>query len=395
MPKRQSTTTSGSRKARSKPKKPTKAYPLTPHPNGQWCKKVKGKVYFFGVWEDPDAALDAWLEDKDHLNAGKDRPSKSNGATVAEVTDAYYESQVAKVESGELGRNTLDYNKRTCKRITDTLGLDTPVESLAPSDFSKFRSRLGKTLSARSLGIELQRIRSVFNYGLEEGLIERLPKYGTAFKKPPEKLIRRERNQRGSQMFEADEIRLLLESAGTPLKAMILLGVNCGFGQADVATLNKSAVDLKAGVIDFPRAKTEIRRRATLWPETIAALREASRKRPKPKRRDDRDLWFITTHGEAYARCNANGVWLDAVRQMFNRRLKDLKLEVPGRGFYGLRRSFLTLADEVKDIAAVDYIMGHTADRGDMRQHYRQRISDDRLRAVTDHVRAWLWPEVE
>ena len=35
--------------------------------------------------------------------------------------------------------------------------------------------------------------------------------------------------------------------------------------------------------------------------------------------------------------------------------------------------------------------MGH----GDqtMASHYRERIGDDRLKAVTDHVRSWLFPK--
>jgi hypothetical protein len=37
---------------------------------------------------------------------------------------------------------------------------------------------------------------------------------------------------------------------------------------------------------------------------------------------------------------------------------------------------------------AVDAIMGHSRD--DMASVYRERISDDRLRAVVEHVRKWL-----
>ena len=34
---------------RPKPRKPSPSFPLTPHNNGQWCKKIRGKIHFFGT----------------------------------------------------------------------------------------------------------------------------------------------------------------------------------------------------------------------------------------------------------------------------------------------------------------------------------------------------------
>jgi hypothetical protein len=39
----------------------------------------------------------------------------------------------------------------------------------------------------------------------------------------------------------------------------------------------------------------------------------------------------------------------------------------------------------------VDFIMGHSPHVNDMASVYRQRITDDRLKAVTEHVRKWLF----
>lgn len=50
-------------------------------------------------------------------------------------------------------------------------------------------------------------------------------------------------------MFEAQELRRLIAAANVQLKAMILLGVNCGFGNADCGTLPLSALDLDGGFV--------------------------------------------------------------------------------------------------------------------------------------------------
>ncbi|MFN9290850.1 MAG: hypothetical protein ACK6EB_22515, partial [Planctomyces sp.] len=54
------------------PRKPYSDFPLTAHKNGQWCKKIKGKVWFFGVVTDPDAALQKYLAERDEIQAGRD-----------------------------------------------------------------------------------------------------------------------------------------------------------------------------------------------------------------------------------------------------------------------------------------------------------------------------------
>lgn len=33
--------------SKQKPSKPYPSFPLTAHLNGQWCKKIRGRVHFF------------------------------------------------------------------------------------------------------------------------------------------------------------------------------------------------------------------------------------------------------------------------------------------------------------------------------------------------------------
>ena len=70
--------------------------------------------------------------------------------------------------------------------------------------------------------------------------------------------------------------------------------------------------------------------------------------------------------------------------------LKTLGLDRPGLNFYALRHTFETIGGEARDQVAVEHVMGHARD--DMASAYRERISDERFKAVSDHVRAWLFP---
>jgi integrase len=80
------------------------------------------------------------------------------------------------------------------------------------------------------------------------------------------------------------------------------------------------------------------------------------------------------------------------VGQMFKRIVARAKKARPGLTFYALRHTFQTVAEGARDLVAVQAIMGHAPSSSDMSAVYRERVDDDRLRAVVDHVRRWLWP---
>ena len=57
--------------------------------------------------------------------------------------------------------------------------------------------------------------------------------------------------------------------------------------------------------------------------------------------------------------------------------------------FTALRHCFETEAGESRDQAVVNAVMGHVDNS--MAAHYRERMSNQRLRAVVDHVHRWLF----
>jgi integrase len=373
-----------------KPAKPHPDFPLFPHATKRWAKKVRGELHFFGPWRDPQGALEEWLRVKDDLLAGRKPRDKNDpgGPTVELIANAYLTLKEQLRDSGDISERTFQDAVKAGKRFAKTFGKSRVVSDLGPDDFAAYRVELAKTRRAIALGNEIQQVRSILKFAYEEGYIAVPVRFGTAFKKPSAKTVRVELARHGTRDLPAESIRTLLDAAEPHLKAMILLGVNAGFGNNDCATLTKAAIDLKNGWLSYARPKTGMARRAKLWPETVAALKDSLKKRFEPKSEEDEQYFFITKYKNSWSK-NTTG---NPVSLVFRRLLEDCGLHRSGLGFYSLRRTFETIAGETLDQPAVDLVMGHTPLAGDMAARYRQRIGDDRLEAVAEHVRKWMFP---
>lgn len=379
--------TTAARVARTKPTKPYPDFPLFPHANGLWSKKIRGKLYYFGAWANPEAALQKFVDQRDDLFAGRSPRAKDDGLRVADLCNRFLTSKQRLLDTGEIVPRTFQDYFQTCERIVRFFGRDRRVDDIGPDDFERLRSDLATTRGPVALGSEVTRIRVVMKYAFDQGLISGPIRYGQSFRKPSKKVLLQQRNARGPRMFEAPALRKLIKGARGPMKAMILLGINCGFGPTDLARLKMPHLNLKTGWVDYPRPKTGIHRRCPLWPETVAALKAWLAVRPSPDDPANAELVFITKYGRPWA---GNGTGA-AVSWCFRDLRDELDCYTPGLGFYALRHGFETMGGDSRDQVAVDHIMGHS--RGDMASVYRERISDERLKAVTDHVRKWLFPK--
>lgn len=374
------------RDSTDKPAKPYSDFPLFAHAAGVWAKKIRGKLHYFGPWHDPDGALNKYLEQKDALHAGRKPRPDTEAVSIKEICNAFLNHKQSLLDAGELSPRTWDEYKATTDLLVSQFGKSRIVADIGPEDFAALRNKLAGKRSPVCLGNDIQRVRSVFKHAFEAGLIDRPVRFGPGFRRPSKKVLRLERARRGPRMFEAEEIRRLLDASGAQLKAMILLGVNCGYGNADCGTLPLAGLDLDRGWVHYHRPKTGIDRRCPLWPETVAALRDVLARRPEPKDEADAGLAFITKYGYGWFKGDTNNPLSAEMRKLLD------ALGINGRrNFYALRHTFETIGGEAKDQVAVDHIMGHARD--DMASVYRERISDARLRAVTDHVRAWLFSE--
>lgn len=370
-----------------KPAKPYPDFPLFPHATRRWAKKIRAKLHYFGRWDDPDGALQRYLDQKDDLYAGRTPRVAADGLMVRDLLNRFLTSKRDLVNTGELApRSFADYHA-TCRHVADAFGLTRLVDDLASDDFERLRCHLAKTRGPVALGNEINRVRMIFKHAYDAGLVDKPVRHGPTFKRPSKRVLRKARSENGPRMFDAREIKSMIDEAGTQLRAMILLGINCGFGNADVGTLPVKALDLKGGWVDYARPKTGIQRRCPLWPDTVAALREALAARPKPKDEADAKLAFVTKRGLRWAKDTGDNPISKETAKLLHR----LGIRRRGLNFYALRHTFQTVGGEGRDFPAVSHIMGHARD--DMASVYRERICDERLRAVTEHVRKWLFGE--
>ena len=349
-------------RAARKPQKPHPDFPLFAHQNGRWAKKVRGQFCYFGTWADDtsgERALRLWNDQKDELLAGERQTSLAGTATAGlplhRLVNDYLNAKRQHLESGRITPRTFGEYHATGARITQALGRNRQVASLSPKDFGTLYDTLARTRGLVALGNEITRVKMIFKWGFDEGLIETPVRFGTTFRKPTREEIDRQRARSDDEYertFSADELRRILDAvADRPaLHAMVLLGVNCAYGQSDCARLKIKSVDLESGWARSRRPKTGAERGARLWPETTTALRAALQSRPEPVSAADAGLLFLTSKGQRYIR-ESTGVndkgevdprrWMfrtDLIGEEFGRVLRALGIN-GRRGFYNLRHT--------------------------------------------------------
>ena len=384
-----------------KPPKPYPDFPLFPHATKRWAKKIRGKMHYFGSWADGwEKAYDTFKEQEADLYAGRiprSKQAKAEGLKLGELYNEFMAAMEDRIALGDLTKATFDDYHRTCKLILQHLGKDRLVSDIRPGDWAKLlvtvskgtggKGKQAKPWSHTTRADFVVRTKVPFRWARKAELIPSDMNFGPDFKKPAADKMDAERQSKPQKLFSRDEVLALINGASQPLKAMILMGINCGFGNGDVAALPLSAIDLRTGWVEFPRPKTAVPRRCKLWPETIQALSEWLPLREGLLGANVSGLVFLREDGRPWSsETNDN-----PVSNRFSILVKSLGLQQAGRGAYSLRHTFRTEADATLDDPAIDRVMGHKTPG--IAAHYRHRVDDQRLERVANHVRSWLYGE--
>jgi integrase len=373
-----------------KPKVP-KGFPLSWHTGaGQWYKRVGGKFHYLG--KDADAALKRWLRERDYIMAGVEVPSEADTLTIRGLVNSFLATKEARVFAGQLSQRTFAELLSVGRVLADAFG-DRAVATLVPRDFELLRSRFPSG-SPVVLKNRLIRVRSIFRHATENSMVDKPVRFGTGLDLPSQAELRRHRGKQAKPLFDAETIRMFLDGRKSPtngewlpgadgaVRAWILLGINCAFYSSDLAAIEHRHI--VGEFVEFPRPKSGIARRCWLWPETREALDKAVTTTEGLLFRNERGRKLLEP-------TNGDGGRCDAVSYRFATLKRRLEFKADSAGFRNFRHTFRTVADGAKDQPAADVIMGHAS--AHISDHYRHGIDDERLRAVTELVRRWLWPE--
>lgn len=364
-------------------------FPLSPHAAGQWCKKVRGRLHYFGPLEQHELALKLWLHQRDWLLAGEEPPGPDDAWTVGKLVDAWKADVETRRDAGEIVEDYARDLLFAGRFIGEHLPRLRLVEKLTPTSFSGLRDAVAATgRGLRSQANLISHIRAVFHWGA--AMHHHAPvDFGPRLKPPGLDAIEREREARGTTRFiDRETILAMLKHAKPAMRCMILLGINCGFYASDSIAIPFSRLHLDHQVPhhDFARIKNGRRRVGVLWPETVEAIRSYV---TDHRGDNESDCIILNQYGRPYKE--------DAVGRGIRTAWGSLAERAgvvmsPGTSIGSLRHTYGTVVDLSADQKMIDLSMGH-ASRGMQKRVYSQlNLGElDRLKAVADVVRDWLY----
>jgi len=242
-------------------------FPLTLQPTGQYCKKIKGKLYYFGV--DKKRALDHYHEQAAYLHAGHGLMSKSTGEKISirNLCNLYLEHQQARMEAGNLTERYYADQVKSLRNFAIYIGPSCLISEIRTMDLQNYRNKLLKTYnSAAGLNLNLAIMKAMFHWAKKNDFVQNIPNIDAVGKV---KTVHKE-----WIVFNVKQTEKLIEHASIQMRAMIWLGLNCGFGCTDCAKLKWKNLNLKTKRVRLPRKKTGVGRNLPLWPETLRAIKK-------------------------------------------------------------------------------------------------------------------------
>lgn len=367
---------------------------LTPKRDG-WYKWVAGKVRYICK---PCGALEAVAVCDERVKAieadiaSKVIPVVSAGLTLEGLAELYIAWLKQRLETGiprKLSRRTYDDIIETLDRFVEIVGPAKFAEMIGADDFSRFaRSRFAGR-AASTIRREMIYIEAFANWAApgsrKAGHLSKPWKYGPDFVKPSEDQLSLSAADSDKSYTPAQLRHAFLTVKNSPMLRAAGWIALCGAMQPkDLALLPEANVDLKAGLVSFPRGKTGVGRMAWLTPAAVLAVKTFLKTRSLKCQPEAKGLLFRTKAGLPCYR-EKGGDEPSGRHDYFGKKWSRLT----GLPLSGLRSTFATVADDYADQRAVDVVLGHKAGHAARKirsKHYAKRFKPERVKQLVSCV---------
>jgi hypothetical protein len=160
----------------SKRKTRSDKFPLTLHRTGQYCKKIKGKIHYFG--SDKQQALQRYLDQATYLHGRQSSTqiaAKGNMA-LKDLCDLYLKYQYSRVIAGSLTPKHYNDQISSLGKLMSFLDQGRRIESISALDLQNYKRRLQKTnCSAHRLNLHLSIMKAMFHWARKNDIAATIP----------------------------------------------------------------------------------------------------------------------------------------------------------------------------------------------------------------------------
>ncbi len=204
--------------SKSKRKTRSDKFPLTLHPTGQYCKKINGKLYYFG--SDKKKALQKYLDQASDLHGNKEQTQKKSDCemTLKELCDLYLQYQYLKIQANALTARHHNEQIASLNKFMSFLGQGRKIDEISTLDLQNYRRKLKKAYStAHRMNLHISIMKAMFHWAKKNDVLDSIPNIDAVSRG---KIIHKQR-----LTFSSEDIHQLLDAADIKMQAMIWLGI--------------------------------------------------------------------------------------------------------------------------------------------------------------------------
>ena len=302
------------------------------------------------------ADVGLWFMSEGKQGLSVDKGAENGNLTLGTLVGAYLGARKTEWDAGSLSATSYSSDVlrlRQFQAYCDKAHKSKLADVVTADFLTEYRNKLlGQIAKGKASAVSVKHIlrtaKACLAWGYKQEKIEVLPRvladYAKVTLPPP-----------APEFFTVDEIQSLYGAASPRTRLYVLLGLNLGYTQADIASLEHGMIDWSTGIVTRKRQKTGCPQSAKLWPVTVALLRE--------QMTDPADSAFMLRGEQGNPlivdsiNAKGNPIRIDAVRLAFNRVKAKLGLMDDPRGFAIFRKT------SAENIAKANQDSPHLVDR--------------------------------